>query len=74
MDTYKSCETCNRFKLVGDVTHVCYTPWAPAKEDAEHGTCDHEFDWDEGYTCLNCGEQGDVGALIDRAMDYGEGR
>lgn len=21
--------------------------------------CEHEFDWDEGYTCLNCGEQGD---------------
>jgi hypothetical protein len=36
--------------------------------------CEHQFDWDEGYTCLNCGEQGDVGALIDRAMDYGEDR
>lgn len=27
--------------------------------------CEHEFDWDEGYTCLNCGAQGDVGRLID---------
>ena len=27
--------------------------------------CEHEFDWDEGYTCLDCGMQGDIGALID---------
>lgn len=31
--------------------------------------CEHEFDWDEGYMCLNCGKQGDVGEAIDRAMD-----
>jgi hypothetical protein len=31
--------------------------------------CEHEFDWEEGYTCLNCGKQGDIGALIDYAQD-----
>lgn len=35
--------------------------------------CEHEYDWEEGYTCLNCGEQGDVGELID-ALDYMEDR
>jgi hypothetical protein len=64
MNEYKSCETCNRFKLVEDTAHVCYTPWAPTLPE-----CEHEFDWDEGYTCLNCGEQGDIGGLIDAAMD-----
>lgn len=29
--------------------------------------CEHDFDMDEGYTCLNCGEQGDYGDLIDAA-------
>jgi hypothetical protein len=36
--------------------------------------CEHEYDVDEGYMCLNCGKQGDIGRLIDRAMDYGEDR
>ena len=31
--------------------------------------CPHEFDWEEGYTCLNCGEQGDIGGLIDSVYD-----
>ena len=38
---------------------------AEALEEA----CEHEFDINEGYTCLNCGEQGDIGALID-ATEY----
>lgn len=29
--------------------------------------CEHAFDVDEGYTCLNCGAQGDIGELIDAA-------
>lgn len=37
--------------------------------------CEHEYDWDEGGMCLNCGDQGDYGALIDHAMDtYGGDR
>ena len=37
---------------------------------------DHEceVDWDECYTCLECGKQGDIGGQIDRAMDYLEDR
>lgn len=27
--------------------------------------CEHEYDWSEGYTCLNCGHEGDVGGYID---------
>lgn len=30
--------------------------------------CQHEYDWDEGFMCLNCGEQGDVGEAIDLAQ------
>jgi hypothetical protein len=22
--------------------------------------CEHEFDWEEGYTCLHCGKQGHI--------------
>jgi hypothetical protein len=29
--------------------------------------CEHDYDVDEGYTCLNCGKQGDLGELIDAA-------
>jgi anaerobic ribonucleoside-triphosphate reductase len=29
--------------------------------------CEHNFDSSEGYTCINCGKQGDIGALIDAA-------
>jgi len=36
--------------------------------------CEHEYDWDEGYTCLNCGEQGDPGEAIDAVMDSMEDR
>ena len=42
--------------------------------DLEHFTgeneieeCEHDFDADEGYTCLNCGAQKDIGELIDEA-------
>lgn len=35
-------------------------------------TCEHDFDTDEGYTCRHCGEQGDIGKLID-AAEYYEG-
>lgn len=35
-------------------------------------SCEHEFDWDEGYTCINCGEEGDVGEAIDNA-EYSQG-
>lgn len=31
--------------------------------------CEHEFDIEEGYTCAHCGEQGDIGALIDYMED-----
>lgn len=31
--------------------------------------CEHDFDVDEGYMCLNCGAQGDYGDLIDDAYD-----
>lgn len=31
--------------------------------------CSHEFDPDEGYMCLNCGLQKDIGEMIDAAMD-----
>ena len=40
--------------------------------------CDHEFDADEGYHCLNCGKDGSesvMSAAYDRAKDlakYGE--
>lgn len=37
--------------------------------------CEHEYDWDEGGMCLNCGDQGDFGAVIDHAMEaYGGDR
>lgn len=37
--------------------------------------CEHEYDWDEGGMCLNCGDQGDFGAVIDFAMEtYGGDR
>lgn len=29
--------------------------------------CMHNFDPSEGYTCINCGKEGDVGQLIDAA-------
>jgi len=29
--------------------------------------CEHDYDIDEGYTCINCGTQGDFGELIDSA-------
>jgi len=31
--------------------------------------CPHEFDMDEGYMCLGCGKQGDIGRLTDWVMD-----
>lgn len=31
--------------------------------------CEHDYDTSEGYTCLNCGKEGDYGALID-ALEY----
>jgi hypothetical protein len=32
--------------------------------------CKHSFDAEEGYTCLNCGKQGDIGKLIDATEDW----
>lgn len=29
--------------------------------------CEHEFDSSEGYTCINCGADADMGSLIDAA-------
>lgn len=29
--------------------------------------CEHDFDINEGYTCLSCGAQGDLGELVDAA-------
>ena len=35
------------------------------------GCCDHEFDPDEGYTCLNCGKDGSdyLAGMADYARD-----
>lgn len=30
--------------------------------------CEHEFDPDEGFTCINCGEQGEMSDVYDE--DY----
>lgn len=59
-------------------TNKCINGWAIVDESSLPGVyrcqecCEHEFDWDEGYTCLNCGLQGDIGELID-ALEYGYG-
>lgn len=34
--------------------------------------CEHEFDPDEGFTCLNCGKQGEPSDVYDE--DYGKDR
>ena len=34
--------------------------------------CQHQFDADEGYICLGCGLQQDIGELID-AAEYSMG-
>ena len=36
--------------------------------------CEHEYDWDEGGMCLNCGDQECFGAVIDRTMARMEDR
>lgn len=39
--------------------------------------CEHDFDPDEGFHCLNCGKDGTeevMSAAIDRAQDYGRDR
>ncbi len=49
----KKCEECGNLKEIYiDICQDC---------------CEHEFDWDEGYTCLNCGKQGDIGEAMDAA-------
>lgn len=71
MNTYISCEVCRRFKLVGDATHVCYTPWSPTHEPCDASDCQEccahdEFDHD---VCMDCGYERDPGDAIDRAYD-----
>lgn len=38
-------------------------------DDVCEECCEHQFDMDEGYMCLECGAQGDIGALID-SLEY----
>jgi hypothetical protein len=40
-----------------------------------HGcpSCCEHWEWDHDI-CMDCGKERDVGAEIDRAMDYGEDR
>lgn len=48
------------------------------EEETEEEECEHEFDPDEGYHCLNCGKDGMeevLSSAYDRAKDlrkYGE--
>ncbi len=39
-----------------------------ADEDACQNCCDHDFDPDEGHTCLNCGKDG-TEDVLSQAMD-----
>jgi len=49
--------------------HICNVT-----EDSCTRCCEHEYDWDEGYTCLNCGNQGDIGAYAYYLKDTKEDR
>jgi hypothetical protein len=43
-----------------------------AEQMEEEEDCEHEFDPDEGFTCINCGEQGELSDCYDE--DYGKDR
>lgn len=60
--------------LRGLHANAVFTDVTPEELEEMRETCEHEFDPDEGYTCLNCGEQGDIGSLTDRAIDRMEDR
>jgi hypothetical protein len=51
------------------VCEGCQGDLGDSNSDYCSDCCEHQFDWDEGYTCLNCGEQGDIGGFID-ALEY----
>lgn len=80
---YKSCPLCNRFRMIGDGQHVCYSTFDPQEcmarrrgEYCEQSDCQYCCSHDERDhgICIDCGHEEDPGAAIDRAMDYLEDR